>query len=49
MHHDHTDLIRQAEAAATQLQAEIDAAIDEHGVLRRFVDAMRTPVLAVAS
>lgn len=37
---DFTDLIEQARQAADALQAEIDAAIDRHGVLRRFIDGM---------
>lgn len=37
---DFTDLIEQARQAADALQAEIDAAIDRHGVLCRFIDGM---------
>jgi len=37
---DFTDLIEQARQAADALQLEIDAAIDRHGVLRRFIDGM---------
>lgn len=37
---DFTDLIEQARQAADALQLEIDAAIDRHGVLRRFIDEL---------
>lgn len=47
MRKDYTEIIAAVEAEATALQAEIDAAIDEHGVLRRFVDELRGPAAVV--
>jgi hypothetical protein len=40
MTNEFTDLIEQARRARDELQAEIDAAIDRHGVLCRFIDDM---------
>lgn len=40
MTHDFTSLVDQARQAAEALQLEIDAALDRHGVLVRFVEAM---------